>query len=68
MSVHPEALRERERAVAWLDAWADIPEGTDPSYSAGWRMCAFNAAREIERGDHLPRLSASGIPLTRNLA
>ncbi len=49
------ALEERKAVVAWLDGWAALPRGEneDKSYHAGWSMCAFNAAREIERGDHL---------------
>lgn len=59
------SARERERAavVAWLDAWADVPGRGD--YAIVWAASAFNAARAIERGDHLPRVSRSGVPLTR---
>ncbi len=48
-----DGFEEREAVVAWLDRWATIESTHNKDYAAGWTMCAFNAAREIERGDHV---------------
>ena len=44
---------ERKAVVEFLEARSHPPDFSG-DYAAGWGMCAYDAARCIERGDHLP--------------